>query len=201
MMFRKPAVFHKSARLAVAAAAGLALAAVGTGGVSGAAASEPGTAVPAAARAEPISRPVPAPGDVPAALQVPDGDYRHVVLPARGVQVYTCVSGAWSLLEPAATLFDGSRAVALHTRGPEWVSTVDGSAVTGTVLASVPQKTAIAELLLKATANRGMGIFGKVAYIQRLDTKGGLAPAGTCSSGRQIAVPYTATYVFSTPVS
>jgi uncharacterized protein DUF3455 len=177
-----------------ACAPGSASAAGNTGWTAGAGASA--TAGAATAMAPAGQRVAGAP-EAPSALKVPDDDAKPVaVLHGVGVQVYTCQSGAWTLLEPAATLFDGQKAVALHTRGPEWVSTVDGSAVTGTAVATVPQKTAVAELLLKATSNRGTATFGKVAYIQRLDTKGGLAPTGTCDSTGQLSVPYTATYVF-----
>jgi hypothetical protein len=54
-------------------------------------------------------------------------------------------------------------------------------------------------LLLKAATNRGDGIFGKVSYIQRLNTSGGLAPAGACTDGKTTGVPYTAKYRFFTP--
>ncbi|MFB6844731.1 DUF3455 domain-containing protein [Streptomyces sp. NPDC056373] len=138
-------------------------------------------------------------------LRVPDGNKRIAELAASGVQTYTCTNGAWTLLEPAATLSDARdwrhRPVALHSRGPVWVSTVDGSAVNA---AAVPGATnarpdAVPELLLKATANRGSGVFGSVSYIQRLSTRGGVAPAGSCEAGTQVGVPYTATYVFYAP--
>jgi hypothetical protein len=169
--------------------------------VSSAAASDPGSTTATNTGARAVSQPVAAPNGIPAALQVPAGFRTSAVLLGKGVQVYTCTNGAWTLLEPAATLYSGGKAVGLHSRGPEWISTVDGSAVNATAVASVPQPTAVAELLLKATANRGTGTFGKVAYVQRLDTKGGLAPTGTCASTDQLAVPYSATYVFYTPAA
>ncbi|WP_030750009.1 DUF3455 domain-containing protein [Streptomyces sp. NRRL F-5135] len=143
--------------------------------------------------------------DVPETLRVPDGHQRGPVLSARGVQVYTCAGGGWTLLEPAATLWrEGDRTktpVALHSRGPVWVSTTDGSAVTATAVANSPREGAVPELLLKAADHRGTGVFSKVSYIQRLETRGGVAPAGTCADGTQTAVPYSATYVFHTPAA
>lgn len=138
---------------------------------------------------------------VPKELQVPSGNKRSAVLHGRGVQVYQCRDGAWALLEPAATLTDSrGRTVALHSRGPVWVSTPDGSAVTASQVAMVKHKNAVPELLLKADHHRGAGMFGRVSYIQRLETKGGLAPSGSCESGTaQRAVPYQATYAFYTP--
>src|SRR5882757_4058893 len=154
-------VFRKSRVLATAAAtAALALAAFGTGSVSSASASQPGAPATVPADTQAVSQSLAAPYDIPATLQVPAGYQRSAVLLGKGVQVYTCTSGAWTLLEPAATLYSGVKAVGLHSRGPEWISTVDGSAVNATAVASVSQPTAVAELLLKATANRGTGTFG-----------------------------------------
>jgi hypothetical protein len=33
-------------------------------------------------------------------------------------------------------------------------------------------------------------------WVQRLNTSGGVAPAGTCAPGDTIAVPYTTDYLF-----
>jgi hypothetical protein len=135
---------------------------------------------------------------VPASIDVPKGNKPVATLPARGVQVYQCLDKAWTLLEPDATLKQGHEVVALHTRGPVWVSTVDGSAVNAAAVpgASVKRENAIPELLLKAAATRGEGLFGKVTFVQRLETKGGLAPIGTCAPGTQVSSPYEATYKF-----
>ncbi|MEW1723593.1 DUF3455 domain-containing protein [Streptomyces sp. NPDC093109] len=143
--------------------------------------------------------------EIPAALQVPEGNKRVAELSAKGVQVYTCANGGWTLLEPAATLWRKGdlkqKTIALHSRGPVWVSTVDGSAVNAAAVANSPRTGTIPELLLKATANRGDGVFGKVSYIQRLETGGGVAPAGTCTDADQVSVPYTATYAFYAPTT
>jgi Protein of unknown function (DUF3455) len=50
-------------------------------------------------------------------------------------------------------------------------------------LASLNRTGTIPELLVKAIKNRGQGLFGQVDDIQRLDTLGGLAPAGSCTNG------------------
>jgi hypothetical protein len=115
---------------------------------------------------------------VPAQLAIPAGQRLVTTLQVdHGSQVYACAHGAWTLKEPAAVLKSGTEEV-LHTAGPEWISTNDGSAVTGATSAMVPVPAAVPELLLRATAHRGSGVFGAVSYIQRLDTHGGLAPAG-----------------------
>ncbi|MFF7600987.1 DUF3455 domain-containing protein [Streptomyces mirabilis] len=141
--------------------------------------------------------------DAPAALKVPDGNRLTGVFSAAGVQTYTCADGAWKLLEPAATLWaknDRShRPVALHSRGPVWVSTMDGSAVNAAAIANSPKTGTIPELLLQSTATRGTGVFAGVSYVQRLDTHGGVAPTTACTGTDQISVRYSATYAFYKP--
>jgi hypothetical protein len=153
-----------------------------------------GTTVVHAASARPAHIPA---VHAPAALKVPAGNKLTAVFSARGVQTYTCTDGAWKFLEPAAVLSDrGHRPVALHSRGPVWVSTVDGSAVNASAVASSPKDGAIPELLLKATATRGTGVFGDVTFVQRLNTTGGVAPTDACTGTEQVGVRYTATYAF-----
>ncbi|MGP4005126.1 DUF3455 domain-containing protein [Streptomyces sp. 4N124] len=143
--------------------------------------------------------------EIPAALKVPDGNRLSGVFSAEGVQTYTCTDGAWKLLEPAATLSAkndrSQRPVALHSRGPVWVSTVDGSAVTAAAVATSPKTGTIPELLLKSTATRGTGAFADVSYIQRLNTRGGVAPTTACTGTDQVSVPYSATYTFYKPAN
>lgn len=178
--------------LITAAAATMSTAA--SGHASGRATSQPPGA---AARADTIG--------IPSQLRVPDGNKRIAVLDAKGVQTYTCAKGAWTFLEPAATLWKRhdrhQRTVALHSRGPVWISTRDGSAVNAAAVpgASVPRDHAVPELLLKSTATRGEGLFGSVSYIQRLRTEGGVAPSNGCTPGSQVGVPYSATYLFYAP--
>ncbi|MFD4641317.1 DUF3455 domain-containing protein [Lentzea sp. NPDC058436] len=136
------------------------------------------------------------------AVQVPSGHKIVERLQAKGVQTYTCTAGAWKGLEPAATLADRlGRAVGLHSRGPIWVSTVDGSAVEAAPVDGARNEVpgAVPELLLKAKSTRGAGVFAGVSYVQRLNTKGGLAPTGACTEGAQTSVKYEALYTFSVP--
>ena len=139
----------------------------------------------------------------PPQLAVPEGNTLVAVFPADGVQTYQCGNDrTLTLLEPAAVLSDRrGRPRALHSRGPTWVSTDDGSAVNASPVANAPVPGAVPELLLKATANRGDGVFGKVSYVQRLHTRGGVQPAGPCQPGSQVSVPYSAVYAFYAPAS
>ncbi|MEV7096506.1 DUF3455 domain-containing protein [Amycolatopsis sp. NPDC051045] len=138
----------------------------------------------------------PAGPKVPDTIKVPAGNRPVATYPAEGVQIYGCTNGAWALLQPAAVLSRHGKPVALHSKGPVWTSIVDGSTVGAAAAASSPRTDAIPELLLKANLNTGDGIFGEVTYIQRLNTRGGVAPAGTCVAGAQTAVRYSADYAF-----
>ncbi|MCR6484680.1 DUF3455 domain-containing protein [Amycolatopsis sp. OK19-0408] len=138
----------------------------------------------------------PAPAKVPDAIKVPAGNRALASYAAEGVQIYGCTAGAWTLIQPAAVLSRHGKPVALHSKGPVWTSIVDGSTVGAAAAASSPREGAIPQLLLKANLNTGDGIFGKVTYVQRLNTRGGVAPAGTCADGAQTAVRYSADYTF-----
>jgi hypothetical protein len=147
------------------------------------------------------------PPEVPAAIQVPAGQKVVLEVVGKGVQIYDCKPSAtdpgvltWTFREPAAVLYGrGGHAVGIHFRGPTFES-FDGSSVTGTLQASVPAPVpgAVPWLLLRAVANQGDGVLAGVDYVQRLDTRGGAAPAGTCdpAADSTVAVPYRARYVF-----
>ena len=45
----------------------------------------------------------------------------------------------------------------------------------------------------------GTGTLAEVAYIQRLDTDGGVAPGGSCDAGATADIPYSADYYFYGP--
>jgi Protein of unknown function (DUF3455) len=143
---------------------------------------------------------------VPSGLQPPTGNVLEAQFTGRGVQVYQCTAGAWVFLEPTAQLtgYETGKSgiqTAIHYAGPTWESATDGSLVKGTTVTSDPVTGSIPQLLLKATSNRGSGIFGRVSYIDRLDTQGGAAPAGSCTSGQTVGVQYTAQYLYYVPGS
>ena len=140
---------------------------------------------------------------VPDKLVPPVGNALHSVFKAKGVQVYRCAAGAWTLVEPAASLTGVvlspvKKVTALHFRGPSWQSDQDGSLVEGTGPVAVPSEhpDSIPQLLVTAKLSRGPGVFDKVTYIQRLDTVGGVAPSGTCADDTHTAVAYRAVYRF-----
>ena len=128
---------------------------------------------------------------------------------ARGVQIYVCTAKAaadggtatyaWVFKGPEAELFDSAgKKIGRHYAGPTWEST-DGSKVVGKVIDSVKSPGNVPWLLLAAKSNAGSGVFGRVSCVERVLTKGGLAPstgADAAHVGREMRVPYTATYVF-----
>lgn len=140
---------------------------------------------------------------LPVSIQVDESAFRIVAtLRGEGVQVYDCANGAYAFREPTATLHElrgNKNPVGIHGAGPFWAS-FDGSKVIGTGAVSVPQTgtSNIAWLRLSAASTAGQGgVFSKVAFIQRIDTRGGVAPA-TCGAPT-IAVDYSTNYVFWAP--
>src|SRR5262249_20270631 len=107
----------------------------------------------------------------------------------------------WVLREPEAELFgDGGRAMGRHYAGPTWES-ADGSKVVGELARRLPapHTGAVPWLLVRAVRSEGDGVFGRGTWIQRVDTKGGQAPGGSCDggpAGASLRVPYGAVYYF-----
>jgi hypothetical protein len=147
-------------------------------------------------------------------IAVPDGG-GGVLLHAigTGTQNYVCTpandAGAWVLQTPEATLSDCHAAVIGHHFAseagagfPEW-QTTDGTYVIGTKRAPFsPDGGAgsIPWLLIGAVDAGGTGTLSSTQYVQRLDTDGGLAPAGACAlDAGTVKVPYTADYYFYGP--
>lgn len=136
------------------------------------------------------------------ALAVPDSAKLVLVTNATGVQIYEC-EGTWELSAPRAELHDDAgvtigQLTGSVERGPQWEAK-DGSTVSGSDPVSVPNPGSIPLLLLEgsgATFTGDGGLLSHVAFIQRLDTTGGVAPAGACTKGQKIEVPYTAKYYF-----
>jgi len=142
---------------------------------------------------------------VPATLTPPETTHVVAALRASGTQIYVCKRDAnnelsWTFKAPSADLYDASgQLVVKHGAGPSWEAS-DGSKITGTVLQQAPntdQPGSIALLLLQATPAGGPGLLASVRYVQRLDTRGGVAPAAPCTQeGQEGRSPYLAEYVF-----
>ncbi len=163
--------------------------------------------VPATASASPGAPP----SNVPTALAVPAGYTLLFSSRADGVQIYTCQSGQWAFHAPRAALFDQEYAqhTATHyggvdhglTPGPWWEAVRDNSRIRGgnAVSAPSPNANSIPLLRLEVMERQGSGVFESVAYIQRLNTTGGVGPTGACQGDERREVPYTADYFFYAP--
>jgi hypothetical protein len=151
------------------------------------------------------------PPEVPENLRAPDTEVVLLKALGKGRQIYACKAKAdnqtqfeWVLARPQADLLNeqGTK-IGKHYEGPTWEAT-DGSKVIGQVQqrANAPQPDAVPWLLLKAKTNLGTGTFGRVTYIQRVNTAGGVAPAGGCDqqhAGAEASVDYQADYYFYGP--
>ncbi|HLH52848.1 MAG TPA: DUF3455 domain-containing protein [Verrucomicrobiae bacterium] len=140
--------------------------------------------------------------DLPPTLDVPAGNQIEFQAHGVGVQIYkwSAASSTWVFQAPSAVLFHrGGHVVGIHYAGPTWQST-DGSTVVGTKLGAVTvDPAAIPWLLLAAKTTTGPGVFANVTFVQRVETKGGLAPATPGKvDGEMALVPYSAEYLFYT---
>lgn len=153
----------------------------------------------------------PAAPPVPEALRPAANESLITTLRARGVQIYECRAKKddpqafeWAFVAPEADLFEANgKRVGKHYAGPHWEA-FDGSKVVGKVKtrADAPRAGAIPWLLLSTQSDGPAGAFANVSSIQRLNTVGGVAPAGdTCTrdaAGRTARIEYTADYALFT---
>jgi hypothetical protein len=145
---------------------------------------------------------------VPRDLQPPANEHVLLHVHAKGDQIYSCsVDGSkftWALKAPDAQLYgDGGKPFGKHFAGPSWKAN-DGSQVTGKATANAPSPdgNSIPWLLVRVVSRSGEGVLARVTSIQRLNTKGGKAPASGCDAthvGRELRVGYSADYVFFAP--
>ena len=152
------------------------------------------------------ARPTPetAPGDLLDPRTYAPDSRLYLILHAVGVQKYTCQgNGTWLFTDPEATLYKTTGArkpVGIHflnfsTGRPVWQWKEGSSVEAARTQSASGGAGAIAWLLLQAVATSS-GRLGQTTWIQRLNTTGGVAPAGTCTPGATIGVPYTADYFF-----
>ena len=146
----------------------------------------------------------------PLSLQPPAGQKLMLHVYAKGVQIYRCEHSpgdpeklVWKLKGPEAMLFDESGSVVgshyAEQSLPVWELDKDTSKVVGEVScrADAPSGHAIPWLLLRAKTTTGLGLFGNVTYIQRVNTIGGLPPdLSTGQMGQEVRSHYTAEYIF-----
>jgi len=162
-----------------------------------------------------LSSPI-CPKNTPAALKPAANQTLVLKLAATGFQIYDCKADAttgafaWIFRAPSADLKDpifGTQ-VGTHYAGPTWEDKWAHSTVVAAKAAAANSPDGAANipwLLLNAVSHAApKGIFSSVSAIQRLNTKGGVAPATGCSAetaGAVANVPYTADYFFYTTTS
>lgn len=146
--------------------------------------------------------------DLPAAVQVPAGNSVAMETHAKGDITYQCTASkdmasapTWVFVGPDAKLMDRKGAQIGRYFGPPatWENN-DGSKVTATQVAVAPGSAGSIPLqLVKANPAMGMGAMQGVTYIQRVATRGGVAPATACTTasvGEKQVVQYQADYIF-----
>ena len=145
---------------------------------------------------------------LPDAVKVPAG--HRVALETVGVGeiTYECrakadTAGAfeWFFVGPKADLNSRGGAKLGTYYGPPatWESS-DGSKISGAQVAVAPSSAGnIPNQLVKANPAMGAGAMNGIAYVQRVATRGGVAPATACngtSLGKKEIVKYQADYIF-----
>lgn len=161
-----------------------------------------------AACGSPSMAPVFSQDTLPDAVKVPAG--HRVVWETVGVGeiTYECRAKAntpdafeWVFVGPKADLKSRKGDVVGRYFGPPatWAGN-DGSSLTGAQVAVAPaQPGSIPLQLVKANPAMGSGVMQGMSYIQRVATKGGVAPSMPCagsSVGSKQIVQYQADYIF-----
>lgn len=148
---------------------------------------------------------------LPAAVQVPAGHRVAFETAAAGDITYECrakkdMAGQyeWVFAGPDAGLKNRKGQVVGKYYGPPatWELN-DGAKLTGAQLAIAPNGAGNIPLqLVKANPAMGGGMGQGVSHIQRVATRGGVAPAAPCDAGAMGSkriVTYTADYIFWKP--
>ncbi len=145
---------------------------------------------------------------LPDTVKVPSGHKVAMETVGAGDITYECRAKAdmpgqheWVFVGPDAKLMDRSgKQVGKYFGPPATWESMDGSKLTATQVAVAPNGTGnIPYQLVKANPAMGNGAMQGVSYIQRVATKGGVAPAMACgasSMGQKQVVKYQADYIF-----
>jgi hypothetical protein len=151
------------------------------------------------------------PAEIELPINTPLGNSRVATYFATGVQHYKAQQKTggepgtfeWVFVAPQADLYDTTnKKIGTHGAGPYWALSA-----TDSIFAQqfTPAKSASPDansipwlLLMPKTGTTPTGVFSSVAYIQRIATTGGKAPAKAPQSVTETAsVYYTAIYRFS----
>lgn len=178
------------------------LALVGAAALLSACASAPSTTMPMTMAMPGVDN-----AALPEPVRVPAGQKMRMMATGVGDLSYECrakkdMAGQyeWVFVGPVANLMSSDRkTVGKYYAGPTWEST-DGSKITGKQVAVAPGGSGNIPLqLVKTDPATGAGAMNGVTYIQRINTKGGVAPTMACDAagmGKKQTVKYEADYVF-----
>jgi hypothetical protein len=147
---------------------------------------------------------------LPAAVQVPAGNRVALETVGVGEITYQCsakkdMAGQfeWVFVGPDAKLNDRSgKQVGKYYGPPATWEALDGSKLTAVQVAVAPNTGMAGSIplqLVKGNPAMGSGAMQGVSYIQRVDTRGGVAPALPCAANNLNAkqiVQYQADYIF-----
>jgi hypothetical protein len=145
---------------------------------------------------------------LPGPVQVPAGNKVAMETVGIGRITYECraksnVMGEfeWFFVGPDARLMDRSgKQVGKYYGPPATWENMDGSKVTATQVAVAPAMAgSIPYQLVKANPAMGNGMMTGTTYIQRVATRGGVAPSMACGAsniGAKQIVDYQADYIF-----
>jgi hypothetical protein len=164
----------------------------------------------ALAAALPAAAAIAPPVGVAAMLQPSTAEEPVMALSETGVNVFECrphpgAPGdyAWNFVAPDATLYEGSRSVARHATANVFESLDDRTSVSA--FARSVQSAGSENLpwaLYGARAVGDTGLFSGVTSIQRVNTRGGVAPLTGCTAdnaGAEQRVAFSADYYFYRP--
>ena len=166
------------------------------------------TSILAACASAPMMAPMYDQSALPEAVKVPAGNKVAMETVGVGEITYECrdkkdMAGQyeWVFVGPDAALNDRSgKKIGKYFGPPATWESMDGSKLTATQIAVAPAGTGnIPSQLVKANPAMGSGAMSGVTYIQRVATKGGVAPAMACDAntrGRKEIVKYQADYIF-----
>ena len=156
-------------------------------------------AVPAVAAISP-------PGGLAPGLRASAAEEAAFVLSANGVHIYQCkmvdANGrfGWVFTNPDATLYENGRSVATLKTPNLWESLSDRSSVSGVVRGTQAAGGGnLPWFAMNAQPIGDSGMFAGVTSIQRVNTQGGVAPAGGCgpaADGAESRVAFSADYYF-----
>ncbi|NOT11759.1 MAG: DUF3455 domain-containing protein [Methylococcaceae bacterium] len=142
---------------------------------------------------------------IPPQIRAPSEYSPAVSIHAIGDQIYQCTvtkeTYSWVLQGPDAKLLDmNGHQVGKHYLGPTWEFN-GNNRLGGKIIKrlNVDGNKAIAWLLIKVVTSHGNGLYSGVNFINRINTKGGLAPSIVCDAnhlGSEKRVAYTADYIF-----